>query len=143
MAKDKAQTVEQSKASAAEGEARRAGAAAARGEAVGPLGPAPAGGPAQMGRWPGSAAARRQAPDRRRRGRRVTAPTPPTTDLDERMMARALELAREAADEAVTWRRYCTRKQTSMPFAEYAALLQSMRAERTMDNFDEARLPQV
>ncbi len=49
---------------------------------------------------------------------------------------------REAADEAVTWRRYCAqRSQRTLPLGEMLALARTLRAERTMDNFEDEPLP--
>ncbi len=48
---------------------------------------------------------------------------------------------REMADRTVTWRRYCTKEQATVPLEEAIAALETMRAGRMMDNFEDVGLP--
>ncbi len=48
---------------------------------------------------------------------------------------------KEMEGRNVTWRRYCVKEQQTVPFDRAFAALQTMRAERTMDNFDDVALP--
>ena len=48
---------------------------------------------------------------------------------------------KEAETETVTWRRYVTPEQRTLPFAEFRAVLRKMVSERTMDNFIDEVLP--
>jgi threonyl-tRNA synthetase len=50
---------------------------------------------------------------------------------------------REQENEEVTWRRYCTKDQQTVPFTAFKAQLLAVRAQRTMDNFADTPLPQV
>ncbi|MES2388725.1 MAG: threonine--tRNA ligase [Bacteroidota bacterium] len=45
---------------------------------------------------------------------------------------------REAEEQTVTWRRYSSQQQITMPLAEAIATLKRMRASRLMDNFGDA-----
>ncbi len=50
---------------------------------------------------------------------------------------------RESTDSTVTWRRYCAqKKQRTLPLADLVDLAGRMRAERTMDNFEDEPLPE-
>lgn len=49
--------------------------------------------------------------------------------------------AKEVADRAVTWRRYCVKEQMTVPFDTGFNMLKAMRAARTMDNFPDVALP--
>ena len=49
--------------------------------------------------------------------------------------------AREASDGKVTWRRYCVKNQTTMPFDTFRRIVSEMRAKRIMDNFADIELP--
>ncbi|MEW6283321.1 MAG: threonine--tRNA ligase, partial [Candidatus Eremiobacterota bacterium] len=49
------------------------------------------------------------------------------------------EREQEAAE--VTWRRYAVKEQTTVPLAQFLAVLERIRAERTMDNFPDVTLP--
>ncbi len=49
---------------------------------------------------------------------------------------------KEAADSAVTWRRYTVKQQRTMPFDTFCSILEAMRTQRTMDNFTDVELPE-
>jgi threonyl-tRNA synthetase len=48
---------------------------------------------------------------------------------------------KEKAEACVTWRRYAVKEQQSVPHTTALEMLKKMRAERTMDNFNDVALP--
>ncbi len=48
---------------------------------------------------------------------------------------------KEKAEASITWRRYAVKEQQSVPHTTALETLKKMRAERTMDNFDDVALP--
>jgi len=51
--------------------------------------------------------------------------------------------AKEVADRAITWRRYCVKEQMTVSFDAAFNMLKAMRTARTMDNFPDVALPPV
>lgn len=49
---------------------------------------------------------------------------------------------REEEQQGVTWRRYCTTEQRSVPFEEFSALIGKMIGARCMDNYADEVLPE-
>jgi threonyl-tRNA synthetase len=48
---------------------------------------------------------------------------------------------KEEENASVTWRRYCVEKQVTLKFADAAAALRALHADRTMDNFPDVNPP--
>jgi threonyl-tRNA synthetase len=47
---------------------------------------------------------------------------------------------REQQGREVTWRRYCTKEQRTVPLREFCATLENVRSRRLMDNFADVEL---
>ena len=48
---------------------------------------------------------------------------------------------KEASSQLVTWRRYCTKEQKTIPFENLITSLQECRSNRLMDNFEDESIP--
>ena len=50
---------------------------------------------------------------------------------------------KERDSEGVAWRRYASKEQRTLPFAEFKIILQKMVKDRVMDNFSDEVLPEA
>jgi threonyl-tRNA synthetase len=49
---------------------------------------------------------------------------------------------KEVEDRSITWRRYCSKDQHTLPFDKAHAALQHWRDVRAMDNFEDVAIPE-